>query len=331
VSRDPALPTAALAVDPHEARRQIRKHLGRLTPGAGDATLRAIRVIRHKPGKRCLVEYDVDLPRPGRAESRFTLIGKIRHRRYGNAGYRLLSAFWNAGFDDESPDGISVPRPVATLSAFRMWLQQKVPGVPATALLPGPEGIALARRIAEAAHKIHRAGVPAETAHTVADEMLILRECLAAASEALPALAARIDAVLAGCERVAASLPAARPTGIHRDFYADQVLVVGDRIYVVDFDLYCTGDTALDVGNFAGHLIEQSVRACGRPDAFADREAALVERFVELEGRALRPAIDAYTTLTLARHVYLSTRFAERQPFTEAILAVCEERLSDPR
>lgn len=44
-------------------------------------------------------------------------------------------------------------------------------------------------------------------------------------------------------------------------------------------------------------------------------------------GEPVRPAVRAYTLLTLARHVYLSTLFPERQPFTARLLELCEERL----
>ncbi len=37
--------------------------------------------------------------------------------------------------------------------------------------------------------------------------------------------------------------------------------------------------------------------------------------------------MEAYTILTLARHVFLSTRFSERSRFTGALLELCEKRL----
>src|SRR5207249_11416229 len=107
----------------------------------------------------------------------------------------------------------------------------------------------------------------------------------------------------------------------------DQVIVDGRRLYLLDFDLYCEGDPGLDVGNFLGHVTEQALRTRGDPAALAGVERALEERFVELSGEATRPAVRAYATLTLARHVYLSTRFPDRRPYTERLLELCEERL----
>jgi hypothetical protein len=65
----------------------------------------------------------------------------------------------------------------------------------------------------------------------------------------------------------------------------------------------------------------------GDRNALSDRAAALEERFVELSGAGTRAAVRAYTTLTLVRHIYLSTQFWERSPFTERVLELSEELL----
>jgi len=327
---DPALPTMGLALDPAQAQRKLR-HLVRLTGPGGVARLRAIRVTRHKPGRRCVIEYDVDVERADAPDERVTLVGKVRFGRYGNAGYRLLSAFWESGFDSECADRISVPEPIGTVATFRMWLQRKVPGICATEVLAGPDGVGLARQVAEAAHKIHRIRIPPSECHAMEDELRILSECLARVASAEPRYAGRLRSLLAGCDRLAAATPRSASTGIHRDFYADQVIVDGSRLSLIDFDLYCEGEAALDIGNFIGHVTEYSLRELGRPDALADRERALEDRFVELAGESVRPAVRTYATLTLARHVYLSTTFPERRPFTRALLELCEERLAAGR
>jgi aminoglycoside phosphotransferase (APT) family kinase protein len=209
-----------------------------------------------------------------------------------------------------------------------MWLQRKVGGEAAGPLLAGAGGVALARRIAEAIHKVHRASVPTAKAHTMADELRILHECLPRVVEARPELRRRIERLLATCDRLGASVPAPNACGIHRDFYPAQVIVDGARLWLIDFDLYCAGDPALDAGNFIGHLTEESLRTLGNAEALRDRETALAERFIDLSGESVRPAVRAYATLTLARHIFLSTQFAERALFTETLLELCEARLA---
>jgi hypothetical protein len=288
-------------------------------------------VVRHKPGRRCLIEYDMEVRRPSAPPEALALIGKARAKGLDRASFALLDALWRAGFDAASADGVSVPEPIGVVPAFQMWLQRKVPGVVATDLLAGPGGAELAGRVAEAAHKLHRVDVAPSRRHTIADELGILHARLALVAEERPHWAGRIERILTACDRLGKSIPEPRLCGIHRDFYADQVVVDGLRLYLLDLDLYCAGDPALDIGNFAGHLIEQGLRALGAPGALRECVAALEARYAALAGNAARPAIDAYTTLTLARHIAISRRIAERRPFTPALIELCERRLAGTR
>jgi len=325
---DPSLPSLRAALDRGEVKRQFKHRLPRLAGEDGIVRLRGIRIVRHKPGRRCLVEYDLRVERPGVERRRVRVLGKVRAGRYGKEDYELADELWRAGFSTSSTDGISVPEPIATVPRFRMWLQRKVAGTPASDLLADAGGAALARRIAEAAHKVHECDVPPRREHTAGDELRILQACLRNVAAVQPRLDARIRRLLRECERIGGRLPTARRRPVHRDFYAEQVIVHGDRLCVVDFDLFCMGDPALDIGNFLGHVTEQALRVHGDPARLAHVEHALEERFCELAGERVRPAVRGYATLTLARHVYLSTALQERRALTAPLLAVCEERVA---
>lgn len=305
--RDAELPTLARALDPET-----------MKPLLGARRVHAIRVVRHKPGRRCLVEYDVEL-----GDERLLLLGKIRAGRPNRSGFHLLEAFRRAGFDESSSDRIRVPEPVAVIPELHLWLQRKVPGSPAGERLR-PE---LADRIAGAAHKIHRAGVPTARRHTVADELRILRDCLAVVASRRPEWTARLARVGARCEGLGTDLAGAATCGIHRDFYADQLLVDRDFLTIVDFDLYCDGDPALDAGNFLGHVTEQSLRLHGDPDALTPFERRFEDRFVALAGEQIRARVRAYQELTLVRHIFLSAQRPERHALTPRLLDLCESRL----
>ncbi len=307
MSPDPAIPFLAQALDPEHAQRIFSRRLG-------EVEVHAAHLRRHKPGRRCLIEYEIESPDgPG------TLIGKIRAKGLDRASYETLAACWRAG--------VPVPEPVGLIPELQMWLQRKVPGTMATSLIAGPDGVELAGRIAEAAYTLHQAGVPARRRHTLGDELRILHDRLSALAGAEPRWTARLERILQACSRISAVLPQHPARGIHRDFYPDQVIVDGPQLYLVDLDLYCKGDTGLDIGNFIGHLTEQSLRMLGDPEVLSDREQALEERFIELGGEEERVAIQVYTTLTLVRHIHLSTRFPERSWLTEPLIDLCEQRL----
>ena len=326
VNGDAALPTLARCVDPVAIQSVLdRGVVGLCPPGA--VQLRAIRVIRYKPGRRCLIEYDLVIPSRGNDEIAFTAIGKVRRNRPGRHQLRLQQAFWDAGFDDACSDGISVPEPLGEIPEMAMWLQRRVAGVVATDLLPGPRGAALAGRLADAAWKIHSAGVPARKVHRIGDELRILGDCLRATASRRPELASRIDLLTAECARAAAAVEPLPSTGIHRDFYPDQVVIDGERLTVVDFDLYTAGDPGLDIGNLLGHVTEQALRELGSPTALIEVETAAEERFVKLAGTAARRPVRLFAALTIARHVFLADERAARAPFVTDLLELARERV----
>jgi phosphotransferase family enzyme len=327
VARDPEMPSLRLALDPVEAQRQLQLCLPRLGGEHSFVYLRQIRVTRYKPAQRCLIEYTLELKRPDRPLEQVVIIGKVRAGHRAKVGNRLLDWLWNAGFAGDSADGISVPEPMGVVKDFQMWLQRKVPGRVATELLVGPGRVMLAQRIADAAFKLHRAGVRTRRRHTMADELRILRNRLPTVAQVDSIRHERIERLLQACDQLGAQTPEPTTCGIHRDFYPDQVIVDGERLYLVDFDLYCEGDPGLDIGNFVAHVTEQSLRTFGDSAALVEVEKAMEDRFIKLSGEAMRPGVRAYATLTLVRHVYLSTLKPERRPFTKRILELCEERL----
>jgi hypothetical protein len=105
------------------------------------------------------------------------------------------------------------------------------------------------------------------------------------------------------------------------------VLVSNGRLYLLDFDLFCEADPGLDVGNFLGHLTELGLRIYGDAGALAAVERRLEDRFVALAGERVRWSVRVFAALTIARHVYLSTRFPDRSRLTGALLTVAEQRL----
>ena len=177
--------------------------------------------------------------------------------------------------------------------------------------------------IADALHLLHQEKVHCKRSHSLDDELRILADRL----RRLPSCwTDRIEALLRSFKDRIDGLGPRPTTGIHRDFYADQVLVEPDCIHVVDFDLFCVGDPALDVGNFSGHLIEQSVREPEHATALLSAETLFRERYLELAGSGYSAAANLYTDLTLARHIYLSTRFRDRRAYTCQIAELTESR-----
>jgi hypothetical protein len=317
---DGALALPHDALDPVSAARRM----ARLPPwrsGRG-MRIRAIRGVRHKPGRRCLVEYDVDAVDGAEPA---TVIGKVRAKGADRRTFELARAFWQRGRFDQGA-GIFVPEPLGVIPEWKMWLQAKVAGVTVDALLDQPDTAAIGRRAAEVVSAIQRVGpMPART-HTADDELRILRARLAEVAGLRPEWTARLDAVAAACTALLGSLPPAAPRPAHRDFHPGQLIVSDGTVHLLDLDLYAAADPALDVGNFLAHLTEWRLRQPGSPGAAAC-ERAMCERFLELEPGVDWQRLEAFRLVSLARHVFISTRIPDRQPFTGQILECCEAAL----
>jgi aminoglycoside phosphotransferase (APT) family kinase protein len=255
------------------------------------------------------------------------VLGKIRARGVDRTTYHLCRDLAACGFGPESADGISVPEPLGMVPELGMWLQARVPGVPATGVLTGTSGPAVATRLADALHKLNRAPVEVPRTHGVAEELAILRDRLGRLAHERPQWESRLARLLEACGQVAARLEPTAPGVIHRDFYPAQAIVDGARVCLVDLDLCAWGDPALDIGNCLGHLMEQGLRERADPAALDAPGQALVRRFASRAGPRARAAVDIYATLTLARHVWLSTQLPDRATTTPALLELCEQRL----
>ncbi len=327
VLADPDLPGLASALDPGSIETDLRRAIRPLV--STDARIVSIgsRVLAYKPGRRCVIEYRIGVRRAA-IDSSIGVIGKIRARKSGERAFALLRSVWNAGFTADGADGISVPEPVGVMPTVSMWLQRRVAGPTMTALLGRAEAVTLAGRIAEAAHKLHLARVPAAHRHTIADEVRILDRCLADVAAEMPGAAARLARLGDACHRAAAMLPEPAWCGSHRDFYGDQVLVGrARRLFLIDFDLYCEADPGLDIGNFLGHVTEYAVRNFGDASALEPVERALLARFAGLAGSEAEFASRVYAALTVARHVYLSRRIADRRRTTHTLLDLALRRV----
>jgi hypothetical protein len=319
---DTTMPFLEEALDLKTAQEKLRI----LESIPSQAMLQSARLLRHKVGRRCLIEYTFSNPEPGAPP--WVILGKARSRGLDRTSFQYQQELWVAGFNEESADQISVPEPLGTLPEWGMWFQRKIPGRTTFEELEGPQGIPIARQIGAALAKLHNTHLPCQRHHTVADELRILHERLPKLLAIYPHWEKRLARLLEQCDRVGSAIPPPlKPVGIHRDFYPDQVLISPDgRLYLLDFDLYCMGDPALDIGNFMAHLTEYSLRTAGDPNRLHPQAMAFrSQAILHLDPNVSQDSIAAYEWLTLVRHIYISSLFRDRAPFTESLLQFCEE------
>lgn len=326
---DPAMPWLEAALDPALASGALRGSL----PSVGDAPVRVqhAELLARKPGRRALVLYDL-VHELGRRRSRpLRLVGKTRARGLDVQTYRLQGELVTRGFAAGAPDGVAIPAPLGMVGEWRMWLQEFVPGhclAPLLSTLPRREALGLMERLGGAIHKLHGSGAPAGRTHTLEDEMDILEVRLSGARDARPDLSGAIHRVLEGCHRLARGMEPNPTRGIHRDFHPGQVVLDGPTVHLLDLDLYAEGDPALDVGNFTAHLTECGIRELSDPHALRELEVAFQEEVLRLDPGLSLPSIEDWHTLSLARHIGLSTTLSGRSMTTDMLVDHVSDRLS---
>lgn len=320
--RDTRLPMIRQALDPVS-------FLGHLKATAPDgsrlkhAQLLYVSVRRHKLGRRCLIEYGFRHECSGE----FAVLGKLRARGVDLNNYQFIESLSCKTFATDSSDGISIPPPLAALNGLGMWLQARVSGCSGFVALSGLDAPCVAERIAKAIRKLHNAPLFPSKKYSLDEELRTLQSRLGAVRDELPDLGERIDRVLAACGSLATGLVSCHSATVHRDFYPDQVVVDRDRVHLVDLDLCAQGDPALDAGNFLAHLAEYALRHPERRLVLKSASEAFTGQFLESNDMVNAHAVDVWTTLSLCRHIALSRLWPDRQPYTLAILSLCERRL----
>lgn len=322
--QDEELPWLSQAIDPDLASEVIGPW-ARQAFECDRLELKTIRVLRHKPGRRCLIAYEFG---EGSQGERRILLGKVHAKNRHDQSFQLQKALWNDGFDDQSDDGVSVAKPVAIVPQWKMWLQQHVPGVNGWEVLKQPASSSTLKLLAEAARKLHQSNLIVQRTHTTDDEVAILEERLHHVMSAKPRLAERVEKVLEGCKALATTVDPSTAATIHRDFYPDQVIFHRDRIYLLDLDLFCHGNPSLDIGNYLAHLLEMGIRRPKERKLLDTATRQFMQTYAQCDQTVSQAEIEVFTTLSLARQISISTQFKDRAFATERILRSCEQRLA---
>lgn len=287
------------------------------------ATLR-----RYKVKRRALVDYKISTSNGSQY-----VIGKYRAKGLDKRSYHVQKTLWKVGFNSNAK--VSVPEVIGKLPELNTWFQRCVNGQNfEDILLPTNERLGyLGEAVANAIHTLHQSHVAQDLdlpKWLEANELEILQDRLNQAQEILPQWAVRIAKVLANCEKIAKKLENQPLVSVHRDFYQDQVLEIHSKpahIVLLDLDLLCQGHAALDAGNYLAHIKEFALRNYANEGALQTHEAGFKAEFLAQSGVS-EEAVEIYTTLSLARHIYISTLFEDRKHTTEALLQLCEARLA---
>jgi hypothetical protein len=199
--------------------------------------------VRYRPYRRCTLRVEE------RGSVRFAkLFPDARGERIHAAGLAL----WEAGRRGELP--FAVPRPGAYSARTRTVWQQQVAGEPAVAQLHGPRGAEIAHRIGAAAAALTLSRLAPANTYDAATQLADSRRKAGELTRLVPRLALAADELLRQLGALHAGAPSRPLRPIHGAPHANQWLIRGDRLSLVDFDRVALGDPERDAATFVAEL-----------------------------------------------------------------------------
>lgn len=240
---DPKLPGLARALDAAVMQTLFAATLRRgLNQGEKNFPALRCRVLKHAPGKRCVIAYEFDdIPR------RF--IGKIYRKNRGESIFSNWRQLWQCACENEARTGepLGMPEPLAYFPELGMVLQSVVPGRALVEVAAYADRQVAMRSIARNLATLH--GLPATVGEKKTFTDHLKKYCHPgpqALLEACPELAPLVEMILRGLTVDESSSPAGP---VHGDLNLAQIFITAERAWFVDFDGLCLAAPALDIGN----------------------------------------------------------------------------------
>jgi aminoglycoside phosphotransferase (APT) family kinase protein len=192
----------------------------------------------------------------GRAEGDGTVFAKIYNSDKGARTFGVVTrvAEWLATHGA----GMTAVRPIAYLAEDGAVLYPHVSGTPLSHMLqePGPELAGYLRQSGAALRALHQTPTTLVELQPHSFEKEI--KGIVSASEhihaLLPAVHARIGAILEQARALHARLPQEQPGFAYGDFKADHLWVTPAGLTLIDFDTCYLADQAIDLGKFLADL-----------------------------------------------------------------------------
>lgn len=271
---DRKLPSLAAALHAATVRDRLVEHLPESELDGGAP---GIELLKHTPGKRCVIAYDF-ATRHGRRR----VIGKLYRRERGQAIFANMRKLWQAA--QCATPRFHLPRPLAYVAEWGMVLQEAAPGIRADYLLHHGTFAQTVAATARNLAALHRLDLDLESRNTLALHLQKychpgLEHLMADLPEARRRLAALAAQLLSD-----GSLAAMKRCPVHGDLGLTQIFHAEDHVSFIDFDGLCRSHAALDLCNFIIVLKTHLGRASDRMIALFLEQYDRLRPLGEIEG-----------------------------------------------
>jgi aminoglycoside phosphotransferase (APT) family kinase protein len=298
-----------------------------------------IQPMRRRPGSRHVFSYKLLLSDKRTGKSNVVeLVGKQdTTRAVGKAAkeFEAMRLLWSAGFGQDNR--YRIPQPLHHFEDLRMIIQERARGTKLRSFLGDGSDASLnyARMTGQWLAKLHN--LPLETPRPCSyeAEKASLRLFVDALCNDRPELEAELRRYAAAIEERFNCFEGAASTHVHGDFHPDHIYVADKFITVIDFERFCIGDPARDLGSFAGHVrttaysLEKSIESADQEmDAFLQSYFGAMP---ETEGNAISARVAPYAALSsLEALYYVASVLKVTNPSRIAIYVQCVRESAIP-
>jgi hypothetical protein len=271
-----------------------------------------IQPMRRRPGSRHVFSYKLLVAdmRTGK-QNVVELVGKQdTTRAIGKAAkeFEAMRLLWGAGFGQD--DRFRIPQPLHHFEDLRMIIQEKARGTKLRTFLGDGSDTSFnhARMTGLWLAKLHNMPVESPRECGYESEKASLRMFVEALKNDQPQLESELRQYAAAIEQRFNSFQEVEVAHVHGDFHPDHVYVANNFVTVIDFERFCIGDPARDLGSFVGHM-RTTAYSLEKSIEYANQEiVAFLESYFsgvsEAQGNAISARVAPYTALSSFEALY---------------------------
>jgi len=310
----PAIAMCAVKVPLPEAffNSDFRARLGSVFSEHHSIADMTIQPMRRRPGSRHVFSYKLLVAdkRTGK-HNVVELVGKQdTTRAVGKAAkeFEAMRLLWSAGFGQDNR--FRIPQPLHHFEDLKLIIQEKARGSKLRTFLGDGNDTSFnhARMTGLWLAKLHNMPVAPSRVCAYRDEKASLRMFVEALKTDQPQLQYELQQYAAEVEKRFDSFDGVQATHVHGDFHPDHVYVAANFITVIDFERFCIGDPARDLGSFVGHM-RTTAYSLGKSIETVNREiVAFLESYFtgvsDARANEIGPRVAPYTALSSIEALY---------------------------
>ena len=259
-----------------------------------------IRPMRRRPGSRHVFSYKLVVAdqRTGKQTQVELVAKRDTTRAAGKAAkeFEAMRLLWDAGFGQDR--SLRIPQPLHHFEDLQLIVQEKARGTRFRNFLGDGSDASVdhARKVGVWLAKLHNLPLSSGQVCSYASEKASLGMFISAVSASQPQLGPDLQHYAAVMEQTFDSFQNVPATYVHGDFHPDHIFVGNDRVTVIDFERFCVGDPARDLGSFIAHV---------RTTAY------LMDRSIDAANQQIEVFLQSYFySVAMAQQITIAARIA---------------------